>query len=243
MLSYERYNTLVKTLTNNIERAGCEFDLFVLDQGSKDYRVLRFLSGLHGHEYIGGHKNLGNVSVLANESNVGIAAGFNELMRRASGYDFYQFIANDIMEPDNWLIDKVRAIQSIPNSGMVSIPVGEHALAPVKMVEQWVYPGDVIGQYMISREVWEKVGAFREDWGHYSPVDLDYNRRCVKAGFVNYYLSGKQAEHLEQGDRSLYGYNKDEAISRTWSLFSESLKDEDYHIPPGEYTMNAKEHL
>lgn len=238
MLSYERYDTLVKTLTNNVAKAGCEFDLFVLEQGSSDPRVEKYLLSLPAHT-----GNLKFKYIYTTPHNVGIAAGFNNLMGNAPHYDFYQFIANDIMEPDNWLIDKVQAIQTIPNSGMVSVPVGEHALAPVKMADQWVYPGDVIGQYMISREVWDKVGAFREEWGQYSPVDLDYNRRCVKAGFVNYYLSGKVAEHLEQGDRELYGYNKDAEIARTWPLFSDSLKEADYHIPPGEYTMNAKEHV
>lgn len=241
LLSYERYETLKRTLEHNIANAGCEFELWVLDQRSDDVRVVSYLADLRRHPYC----RYVNIA----PKNLGIAAGFNYLMRQASvanggvGYDYYQFIANDILEPENWLINKIRAIQSIPNSGMVSIPVGDHAFAPVKLGNQWTYPGDVIGQFMISAEVWKKVGAFREEWGHYSPVDIDYNARCRKAGFINYYINSPRAIHLDDKDRNLYGYNKDEAIARTWPLYGESLKEEDYHIPNGDTNFNAPEYV
>lgn len=242
LLSYERYETLLKTLQSNIANAGCQFDLFVLDQGSKDGNVLSLMKNLMSIG--GGVIQFWEVQYLP--FNIGIAAGFNLLMKRVAlqpDYDYYQFIANDILEPENWLINKIRAIQSIPNSGMVSIPVGDHAFAPVKLGNQWTFPGDVIGQFMISAEVWKKVGAFREEWGHYSPVDIDYNARCRKAGFVNYYINSPRAIHLDDKDRNLYGYNKDEAIARTWPLYGESLKDEDYHIPNGDTNFNAPEYV
>lgn len=245
LLSYERYETLKQTLDQNLANAGYYFDLYVLEQGSSDAKVHKLLEVTKWGIQMGGYEYARRMFGATLKENIGIAAGFNRLMAEAvkEDYDYYQFIANDILEPENWLINKIRAIQSIPNSGMVSIPVGDHAFAPVKLGDQWTFPGDVIGQFMISAEVWKKVGAFREEWGHYSPVDIDYNTRCRKAGFVNYYINSPRAIHLDDKDRNLYGYNKDEAIGRTWPLYGESLKDEDYHIPNGDTNFNAPEYV
>lgn len=240
MLSYERYDTLVKVLPNNLAKAECEVDLFVLDQGSKDQRVIDFLRNF---DYKAAGVGFGVTSF--GESNTGIAAGFNRLISYAHslGYDAFQFMANDILEQPGWIARKVEYLQAIPHSGMVSIPCGDHGYPSRKMAGLWLNAGDVIGQFMLSRQAYEKVGAFREAFGKYGPVDNDYNTRCTKAGFVNYYLPNHRAEHLDDYDNDLYGYDKAEAVAKTWPQYMDTLSEPGFYFPPGEYSINAKEYV
>jgi len=237
MLSYERYDTLVQVLPNNLQNAGCSVDLFILDQGSKDPRVLEIISSLrNGDTLRAGMWHFRN-------DNIGIAAGFNYLLRQHPGYDAYQFMANDILEQPGWVAKKVEYLKAIPDSGMVSIPCGDHGYPSRKAGGLWLHPGDVIGQFMISRQVYEKVGAFREDFGKYGPVDNDYNIRCAKAGFTNYYLPGMKAVHLDDHANDLYGYDKAAAVAKSWPEFMATVSDQEYFIAPEDYNINAKEYV
>lgn len=266
MLSFERYDTLKRVLEHNMANAGYPFDLFVWDNGSKDQRVKDLLKVSKYH------------SLWLMRENSGIAKPLNDMMQCAfnEGYDAFHVMANDILEPDNWLRDKVGFIQLLdkphiplvngrllgsPNhttvsSGMVSIPPGEHNYSEVTPCFDpsdkpdidgpiRYYPGDVIGQFMISREVYEKVGAFREDFGHYGPIDNDYNARCAAMGFVNYYIPGRSI-HLGS-DNPGYGYDKATVVHETWPRHMDNvcryLEDPSTaYIPPaGECTINMKQ--
>lgn len=235
MLSYERFDKLSVTLPENMSRAG-DVDLFVLDQGSKDPRIIPLLEKYAKH-------------VFTVPKNVGVAAGFNFLLKHCydRGYDLFQFMANDILEPEGWVSFKADHMRDIPNSGMVSIALEEHGYCSRPANGRWVAIGDVIGQFMISRAAYEKVGALREDFGPYGPVDIDYNYRCSRLGLINYYVPLMRAKHLDDRDNELYGYDKAQAVSRTWPEYVDSLPQyndpEKCHIPNGEYTVNAQEYV
>lgn len=174
---------------------------------------------------------------------MGIAGGFNHLLWSFPNYNYYQLMANDIVEPPGWVSRKLEAYDHIPGSGLVSICPGQHSYAPRCVDGMWHHPGDVIGQFMLRAEVFEKVGYFRNDFGPYGPIDNDYNVRCRKAGFTNYYLAGLQSIHLDDHDNTLYGYDKAAAVRDTWPKFMESLNDSEYFIPNGECIINAKQHV
>ncbi|MBC9913174.1 glycosyltransferase family 2 protein [Chitinophaga varians] len=266
MLSFERYETLKHVLEHNLANAGYPFDLFVWDNGSQDDRIPELIRWHEPKHF------------YPAKENKGIAAPLNDMIRFAYslGYDAFHVMANDILEPDNWLSDKVEFIKLLgklhiplvngkllgsPNhttvsSGMVSIPPGEHnypevtpcfdasdrpnIVGPIRY-----YPGDVIGQFLITREVYEAVGAFREDFGYYGPIDNDYNVRCAAKGFVNYYIPG-QSIHLGD-DNPGYGYDKGTVVQETWPRHVENvyryLEDPTTaYIPPsGECTINMKQ--
>jgi GT2 family glycosyltransferase len=77
----------------------------------------------------------------------------------------------------------------------------------------------VIANFMISREVLDKVGLMDDRFDPYGAIDLDYNKRCNAAGFTNYYLGGVVAHHIHDHDgQELYGYNKSEKVNETWQL-------------------------
>lgn len=233
MLSFERFDTLSRVLPNNLQHADGA-DLFVLDQGSADPRVLPLLKE-HAKE------------VFTLPDNVGISKGFNFLLKYCYdlGYDAFQFMANDILEGAGWISQKVGYLKAIPNSGMVSIALGDHGYKSRQVNGAWINPGHVIGQFMINRTAYEELGALREDFGKYGPIDLDYNVRCERFGRVNYYLPILRATHLDDYANQLYGYDKAKQVQDTWPSFVNSAamyEDLAYcHIPNGEYTINAEQ--
>jgi glycosyltransferase involved in cell wall biosynthesis len=157
----------------------------------------------------------------------GIAKAMNEGLHAAKdNYEAFCFLANDILEPNWWLFDRVSSLDVIKNHfsflpGMVSIPVDTS------------YTGheftDVIGNVLITKEVFEKVGYFNEGLGLYGPVDCDYNHRVRLAGFHNYYLPNCQAKeiqpHQSADSDKVYGYSKKEAIQNVWGKHSKEVSE------------------
>ena len=215
LLSMERYELLARTLANNILKAGCPVDLIALDQGSSDPRVHELLQTVCTRYFVA-------------EKNIGIGAGLNFLLKQAmeAGYDYFQFMANDILEQEGWVAQKTAFIGYVNDiqHGMISTYPGSDALPVVscryKVIGNTNYsPGHVIGQFMLHRELVEKVGYFK-DFGHpYAPIDNDYNVRCERMGFTNYYIDPSQyrATHIDLQDK-IYGYNKKDMIDCTWPV-------------------------
>lgn len=238
MLSYNRFELLKQTIEHNRSNAGYPFDLYIWDNGSTDLRVKPFLNSLSGAKH-----------VMYDYENSGIARPFNLLLRDiGANYDAFVFMANDILEPDNWLRDRVNYMKMIPNSGMVSIAVGNHNYPSRMNNGMIIHPGHVIGQFMISREVFDTIGYLREDFGLYGPIDNDYNIRCEKMGYVNYYLPVVKAIHLDDKDDTQYGYSKSEQVSKTWAEFVNTLPRyndlDNVYIPfDGQMTIDMKEYV
>jgi GT2 family glycosyltransferase len=241
MLSYNRYELLTKTLPHNIKNARYPFDLYVWDNGSTDPRVMDFLKVQQWYM----------LTEPSDGINRGIAQPFNHLMDmafRSGGYDAVVFMANDIKEPKNWLAERVKYLKAIPNSGMVSVACSKHDYRPKSINGLMLYPGHVIGQFMISRQVFDKVGYFREDFGHYGPIDNDYNVRCDRLGFTSYYLPDLKAIHLDDKDDQKYGYSKKEKVKETWQQFTQDVQryadPTACYIPyNGQTTINMNDHV
>jgi GT2 family glycosyltransferase len=164
-----------------------------------------------------GYPNIG----LFVQDTFGIAKASNEVLRRAyqEGYGAFVIMGNDIVMPDNWLLNMVSNTHAL--SGMVAYPEAERPAISHEMV---------IGNFMISRRVVDKVGAFDERFDPYGAIDLDYNKRCTEKGFQNYYLPGGVFKHVHLHDGvDLYGFDKTEKVNETWSLH----RDEETlgHIP------------
>lgn len=156
----------------------------------------------------------------------GISKSTNTMLRRAleCGYDGFVICGNDILEPENWLRKRIDFINSNQSAGMVSVPVD--------YVRHHLSEETVIGNFMISKEVVDKVGAMDEHYGVYGAVDLDYNERCKSAGFKNYYLPNMLANHLHYHDgQELYGIHKPTEVEKTWQYYVDKIGKKDYHIP------------
>lgn len=232
-----------QVLQHNIETAGHPFDLYVWDNASTQQETRDFIiDNSHGGSFF--------KKAYMCINNLGISKPLNKMLNELQhSYDAFVFMANDIKEPSMWLYDRVKYLQAFPRSGMISISPHEvrPAYPEASISGMQIYMGDVIGQFMISKQVLNKVGAFREDFGEYGPIDNDYNYRCAMAGFVNYYIPGK-AIHMPEETPTDYGYNKEERIAETWKEHVATLSryniPENIYIPlNGDLTANMRDHV
>ena len=149
----------------------------------------------------------------------GIANALNEAIDIAGvdGYDAIAYLANDIIEPDNWLAKKVEALQTYPDAGIVASSL-DHA-------RRGFNSQHIISNWLLSMKVVDTIGIFNESMFPYGPIDLDYCERANLAGFNTYYVMDCLAEHIgghATGDE--YGYNKAELLQKNWAAHESDLR-------------------
>lgn len=208
-----------KTWANNIHRI--PFSVFHFDntEDEEERRSIRLLTTLYDsikRSYY-------------SDSNQGIAGPINYWMERlfASHYDIVVTMANDILEPANWIDLRVKAFQNIPNAGIVSIPIiGQGCIRyQRKAINNITFEeGNIIGNFAISRAVYEAIGGFPECYGLYGPIDLDYCAHARKAGFRTIYLSDYEARHIGTNNPTEYQKAKEESLAKSWALYHERMK-------------------
>jgi GT2 family glycosyltransferase len=152
-----------------------------------------------------------NIEGVANAMNAAIdIAGVD-------GYDAIAYLANDIVEPNDWLNKKVEALQTYPDAGIVA--------SSLDRVRVGVNSEHIISNWLLSMKVVEQIGIFNESMFPYGPIDLDYCERANLAGFNTYYVKDCLAEHLgghATGDE--YGYNKAELLQKNWAKHEADIK-------------------
>ena len=149
----------------------------------------------------------------------GIANAMNEAIdiAGADGYDAIAYLANDIVEPEDWLAKKLYALEFYPNAGIVA--------SSLDRVRRGVNSQHIIGNWLLSMKVVEQIGIFNESMFPYGPIDLDYCERANIAGFNTYYVMDCLAEHIgghASGDE--YGYNKAELLQKNWSKHEADIR-------------------
>ena len=148
----------------------------------------------------------------------GIANALNDALDSATDYgaDAVGFLANDIIEPEAWLAQKVEWLQDLHGAGIVSTSVNG---IPANATNQ-----HIIGNWLMKTDVFKKVGYFWESQWLYSPIDLDYCERAWMGGFNTFYVPGIKAEHLgDHAQGSEYGYDKNEMIKNSWPTYLENI--------------------
>ena len=152
--------------------------------------------------------NYENASFVAINTE-GIANAMNEAIDIAGvdGYDAIAYLANDIVEPQDWLPKKVEALQTYLNAGIVA--------SSLDRVRRGVNSEHIISNWLLSMKVVEQIGIFNESMFPYGPIDLDYCERANLAGFNTYYVKDCLAEHLGgHASGEEYGYNKAELFQK-----------------------------
>jgi GT2 family glycosyltransferase len=148
----------------------------------------------------------------------GIADALNQAIDIAGvdGYDAIAYLANDIIEPQDWLAKKVEALQTYPSAGIVS--------SSLDQVRFTIQSEHIISNWLLSMEVVDKIGIFNESMFPYGPIDLDYCERANLAGFNTYYVKECQAFH--QGSHATgneYGWDKGALIDKYWQQHVEDV--------------------
>jgi GT2 family glycosyltransferase len=152
-----------------------------------------------------------NIEGIANAMNAAIdIAGVD-------GYDAIAYLANDIVEPNDWLNKKVEALQTYPNAGIVA--------SSLDRVRRGVNSEHIISNWLLSMKVVEQIGIFNESMFPYGPIDLDYCERANLAGFNTYYVKDCLAEHLgSHATGNDYGYDKAELLQKNWAKHEADIK-------------------
>jgi GT2 family glycosyltransferase len=208
-----------QTWQNNLNNAGCDFDLLWFDNGSnKDDNIEIFNIAL---QY--------RITWFEwSKHNTGIANALNTMIKTAfvRGADYIVTMANDIIEPDGWVKMRVEAAQAIDNTGVVSIPVkGAKRYRTQRIDNTLIEQGQVIGNWLITREAIEQVGLFYTGFGVYGPLDLEYCDRLEAARLKRYYLSNQHAEHLGIDNPKEYQAKKEASLNKSWPKYRRRRED------------------
>lgn len=195
LLTYNRKAIVQRALVQVFANAGFPIDeLVYVDNGSTD-GVAEWVMDTFRPD----------VCVL-NKDNLGDARGYNRGFVLSAG-DWIVVTDGDMLMPSDWLLKMKTAVETIPNSGVVSM--FSHPLVQVperiRGAEQIVKgikmrPVIPMEPRMMSRRVLEVVGYLREDFGLYGWADVEWAercyRRCKEHGLVTYILSDEVPEHL-----------------------------------------------
>lgn len=228
LLTLDRYQLTKYCLLNALAKAGyTDFELLMLDNGSKDKRTIELTSEKCFPEVQSGSSEF-------RSSNIGIAAGYNELLRKAKG-EYICFLPNDILLWENWLVDLVHFNTEIEKSGLTSIHCeGEKGFfTPLlnihdKFTHIWKPIRNITsGVSLINRHVLNTIGGFDESLGIYGREREQYAERLHLFGFNNYYIPNQYSVHLgrEVNDLSEYKLNKDHALQLSFGRYSESINE------------------
>lgn len=156
------------------------------------------------------HQNLNNacmaydVKIIDKE---GIANALNYGIQDFQEYDAIGFLANDIIEPFEWLLKKAYALRNYPSAGIVA-----SSLESEKTI---IENEHIISNWLIDTNVIQNIGKFNENYFPYGAIDLEYCERTWLAGFKTYYTMNCMAKHIGShatGDE--YGWNKSELVAK-----------------------------
>ena len=150
---------------------------------------------------------------LRHRKNHGIGRAINDICHMAfhmMGVDYVTTIANDIIEPQNYLLHRQEAIEAIENTGVCSIKVNDAATFGTKRQDGVQYEENVLisGNHTIPRTTFERIGYQYEGYGIYAPIDFDYCARAQATGLRTYQLSGVIAKHLGNNNDQEYQQQK-----------------------------------
>jgi GT2 family glycosyltransferase len=160
-------------------------------------------------------KNAGkHIDIVTIINEEGIAFATNKGLRNLNfdNIDYVTIMGNDILEPNNWLQIRNDFLQD-KTIGICSIPL--HSMNNDT--------ADLTGNFTITKETINKVGAFNQELDPYGAIDLDYCTRCRAAGLHTKYIKEYTANHIEQNSIDAYGYNKNELVQKTWGLHSNNV--------------------
>lgn len=163
-------------------------------------------------------------AMFASLENDGIAKPLNVLMKIAfeTGADYVCTMSNDMLEQDGWLVQMTLAAMQLQNAGIISIPPTDNT---VTRYPQWddsgwiIEEGDLVGNFFITRKLWQAIGGFSEDYGNYGPIDIDYCLRARIAGFRTIYLSNFKTDHIGFVQDKDYKEPKMKLLTKAWPIF------------------------
>lgn len=153
---------------------------------------------------------------IRNAANLGVSKGYNRGLALTTGSHIV-ITGCDRLMPDNWLRKMVDALETIPNSGAISLysnsMIEDKTIryrGPMENINGInIIPAMVCEARIHSREFLLGAGYLREDFGLYGHEDCEWidrtERYAREKGLINYVLADLPwAEHLENGNEGPY---------------------------------------
>ena len=190
ILTYNRGEIVEKAIQHNFNNKGFDLDEIIwVDNGSTD-NVCEVM------------KKFNPDISICHSKNLGVAKGYNRGFLLATG-DWIVITGCDMLMPNNWLKTFVEHIEKIPNSDVIAMysqpinKVSERVKGDAQIINGLrIIPGLPIGRRIMRRDVFEKVGFLREDFGLYGWEDVEWAERCLARGLFCYNIPFQIPEHL-----------------------------------------------
>lgn len=243
LLTIDRYWTTKYVIESFLKATELEIELLVLDNGSSDTRAIEFIEGLIESKKF---SNLLKVGTIKESENIGVAQGFNKLIKEASG-DYICITGNDILLNKNWLNHLLYYNKTIKNSGITAIHSVKNRgkYSPLldvhdEFVNVWKTEDNAVyGTWLFNKTLIEEVGLFDERIGKYGLWDSQFCWRACQLGYNNYYIPEQHGLHLEDYDCSeRYKKNKSEEFKKSEANLSE-IKQEMIKTKNYKYVQHA----
>lgn len=211
MLTYNRFDVTKPAIESVRAATRQPYELIIVDNGSQD-GTLSYLDEIERE----------GATVIRNGANRGVAAGWNQGLRAATG-ECLMVLNNDVLVAGDWLERMVRAAYSIPGAGLVgtrtSLGGGPQRLVPdyedvadfplfARRYSQladgsWFEVARVVAVAMLwRREVYERLGEFDERFAPANFEDDDYSLRALKAGYRNVIANDVFVHHVGSASHS-----------------------------------------
>jgi GT2 family glycosyltransferase len=164
-------------------------------------------------------------AIMSEGVNIGIAHGLNRLLKTVfvqNNYDMAITMGNDILEPPGWVSMREHYAQAIPRVGIVSTPLKGAARYAIQLHGDCYFEhGHIIGNFGITRELFERIGYMPEVYGVYGPIDLEYCDKAQAAGYKTIYISTITPPPVHIGDDSPAEYQdkKMRSLQAAWPIY------------------------
>ena len=148
----------------------------------------------------------------------GIANALNDGLKDYQNYDAIGFLANDIIEPEGWLLKKAKALETYQGAGIVASSL-DYARTEANNEH-------IISNWLISTKLIEVISKFNESYFPYGAIDLEYCERSWISGFKTYYVKDCLAAHnLPHAEGNEYGWNKGELVAKYQEQYNQDIND------------------
>jgi GT2 family glycosyltransferase/2-polyprenyl-3-methyl-5-hydroxy-6-metoxy-1,4-benzoquinol methylase len=222
MLTFNRLDLTRQAMASLRSSTRQPHELIVVDNGSSDGTP----------DWLAGQARDG-VRVILNPDNRGVAAGWNQGLRQATG-DCLSVINNDILVSGDWLERMTRAAHHVPGAGLVGCRApaigGPQRLEPdyedprdfPLFARRWSelldgswfeLPRIVAVTMLWRREVYERVGGFDERFGPANFEDDDYSLRVLLGGYRNIVANDVFIHHVGSASHAANALDHDALVA------------------------------